>query len=107
MKNIFERLFNGEISPSEKAVPTTGAYRQALQELQAANTALNAVLDERQQELLKEMLDCRESVFYHEYVCVFEEGIRFGVELMSEVYHMGRDAPLLQPQEHNEVKDNG
>lgn len=63
MKNIFERLFNGEIYPSEKAVPKTEAYRKDLHELQDASAALAATLDGRQQEMLKEVMDCRESVF--------------------------------------------
>ena len=98
MKDIFERLFNGEVYPGEKAVPKTDVYRKALRELEAANNNLNAVLDERQKELLKEMLDCWENVKYHEYVCIYSEGVRFGVELMAEVYHMGRSGKLILPQ---------
>ena len=97
MKGIFERLFSGEIYPAEKAVPKTDAYREALHELEAANNRLNASLDEGQRKLLKEMLDCRETANYQEYVCIYGEGVRFGVELMAEVYHMGRDSPLLLP----------
>ena len=85
MTNIFERLFNGEIYPAEKAVPKTDVYRYALHELEAVNAALESTLDERQKELLKKMLDCREEVKYHEFVCIYGEGVRFGVELMAQV----------------------
>lgn len=97
MKDIFERLFNGEIYPAERAVPKTDAYREALHSLEAANAALGAALTEQQKGLLKEMLDCRESVNHHEYVCIYGDGVRFGVELMAEVYHMGGNSPLLPP----------
>ena len=96
MKDIFERLFNGEIYPAEKAVPRTDVYRKALRELETANAALENTLDTRQKELLKKMLDCREEVKYHEFVCIYGEGVRFGVELIAQVYHMGR-SPLLPP----------
>lgn len=97
MKDIFERLFNGEIYPGEKAVPKTDVYREDLHKLETASAALNAVLDERQKKLLKEMLDCWENVKYHEYVCIYGEGVRFGVELTAELYHMDRNGPPIPP----------
>lgn len=89
MKSVLERLFNGEIRPGEKTNPGTERFRKALRESDAARSSLEESLTEKQRELVDRAFAARAEVTYLECVCIYSEGVRFGMELMSEVNRMG------------------
>lgn len=97
MKNIFQRLFDGKIYPSEQATPKSNAYREALHREQEARGILEDTLTDEQRGLMDSMLSAKDEAAYHEYVSIYEEGVRFGVELMVEVYRMGEKGPVILP----------
>lgn len=97
MKRVLERLFDGEINPGENSNPGTEQFRAALRESDAARTALEVTLTGEQKELLAWAINARAEVTHLECVSVYSEGVRFGVELMSEVYRMDEKGPVILP----------
>lgn len=97
MKGVFERLFDGEINPGENSNPGTERFRNALRESEAARNALEDTLSAEQREMLDRAFNARAEVTHQECVCVYSEGVRFGVELMTEVYRMGEKGPVILP----------
>ena len=86
---ILEKLYDGEIIPSETAVPGTEEYR----EKQSIREALPA----DRQELLTELNALCLSIAEDECRCTYAEGVRFGIDLMVEIHGKDKTAPVILP----------
>ena len=76
---ILEKLYDGEIIPSETAVPGTEEYREKLQKKTRIMNALCLSIAED---------ECR---------CTYAEGVRFGIDLMVEIHGKDKTAPVILP----------
>ena len=93
MKSILRRLFDGEISPSEHAAPRTGLYRKLLTDEKNAKDILREMLTREQYNQGKLLVNIKDEIAYQQYACIYGEGVRFGVQLMVEVFDADEDTP--------------
>lgn len=84
MKSVFEKLYRGEVRPDSIPGPDTDEYRDALKHSNDAQLALLDSLNEEQKKLLDAAMSARAEISYQENVCLYSEGIRFGMRLMLE-----------------------
>ena len=90
---ILEKLYDGEIIPSETVVPGTEEYREKLRIMQSIREALPA----DRQELLTELNALSLSIAEDECRCTYAEGVRFGIDLMVEIHGKDKTAPVILP----------
>ena len=88
MKNIISRLFEGEIFPAETAVPVNADYRSAIAKVSDTIENLQETLTMKQNKKLEYILDVNAEIATMESKAYYAEGLRFGVELMIEIYRM-------------------
>ena len=83
---ILEKLYDGEIIPSETAVPGTEEYREKLQKKTRIMQSIREALPADRQELLTELNALCLSIAEDECRCTYAEGVRFGIDLMVEIH---------------------
>ena len=76
---ILEKLYDGEIIPSETAVPGTEEYREKLQKKTRIMQSIREALPADRQELLTELNALCLSIAEDECRCTYAEGVRFGI----------------------------
>ena len=89
MKSIISRLFEGEIFPAETAVPVSAEYRSAIAKVSKTIEDLQGTLTMEQNKKLEYIMDTNAEIATMESKAYYAEGLRFGVELMIEIYCMG------------------
>mgnify|MGYP001341915373 CR=1 FL=1 len=110
---ILEKLYDGEIIPSETAVPGTEEYREKLQKKTRIMQSIREALPADRQELLTELKalclsiaedECRCTYaeadyrhFAHHRTAHYAEGVRFGIDLMVEIHGKDKTAPVILP----------
>ena len=95
---ILEKVYDGEIIPSETAVPDTEEYREKLQEKARIMQSIREALPADRQELLTELNALCLSIAEDECRCTYAEGVRFGIDLMVEIHGKDKTAPVILPQ---------
>lgn len=95
---ILEKLYDGEINPSETAVPDTEEYREKLRRKKQVAEELKKVLPADKLELLDQLTALCLSIAEDECKCTYAEGVRFGIDLMMEINRMNESAPPILPQ---------
>lgn len=95
---ILEKLYDGEIVPSETAVPDTEEYRKKLQKKARIMQSIREALPADRQELLTELNTLYLSIAEDECRCTYAEGVRFGIDLMVEIHGKDKTAPVILPQ---------
>ena len=95
---ILEKLYDGEIIPSETAVPGTEEYREKLQKKTRIMQSIREGLPADRQELLTELNALYLSIAEDECRCTYAEGVRFGIDLMVEIHGKDKIAPVILPQ---------
>lgn len=96
--NIFDKLYDGEIIPSETAVPNTESYQEKIREKALIMNQLDKEVPSELLPLLEKLSSLYCSISEEECRCAYAEGVRFGIELMAEVYHMDEKRSLILPQ---------
>ena len=112
---ILEKLYDGEIIPSETAVPgteeyrekrfferiecgeITEEYREKLQKKTRIMQSIREALPADRQELLTELNALCLSIAEDECRCTYAEGVRFGIDLMVEIHGKDKTAPVILP----------
>lgn len=92
MKSVISKLYNGEIFPAETVVPTDSGYRSNVNKVGQEINGLQEVLTREQYEKLENVMDMNAEIVNMENKAIYAEGIRFGIELMIEVYRMDENA---------------
>lgn len=95
---ILEKLYDGEIIPSETAVPDTEEYRGKLQKKKQITEELRNALPADKAELLDQFKALYLSMAEDECRSAYAEGVRFGIDLMIEITHMNEASPAILPQ---------
>lgn len=88
MKSVITELYNGNIFPAENDMPTDSKYRANLDNVGQEIEELQKVLTGEQYDKLEHMMDMNSEVVNMENKAMFAAGIRFGIELMVEIYSM-------------------
>ena len=88
MKSVISRLFEGEIFPAETAVPVNNEYRSAIAKVSKTIEELQETLTMEQNKKLDSVMDINAEIATMESKAYYAEGLRFGVELMIEIYRM-------------------
>ena len=88
MKSVISELYSENIFPAETDMPTDNRYRINMSEVGREIEELQKVLTGEQYEKLEHMLDLNAEVINMENRAMYAAGIRFGIELMVEVYSM-------------------
>ena len=89
MKSIISKLFEGEIFPAETAVPVNAEYRSAIAKVSNTIEDLQETLTIEQNKKLEYIMDANAEIATMESKAYYAEGVRFGVELMIEIYRIG------------------
>ena len=89
MKSVISRLFESEIFPAETAVPVNAEYRSAIAKVSDTIEDLQETLTMEQNKKLEYIMDANAEIATMESKAYYAEGLRFGVELMIEIYRMG------------------
>ena len=89
MKSITSRLFEGEIFPAETAVPVNAEYRSAIAKVSNAIEDLQRTLTMEQNKKLEYIMDTNAEIATMESKAYYSDGVRFGVEIMIEIYRIG------------------
>ncbi len=92
MKSVISKLYNGEIFPAETVVPTDSGYRSSVNKVGQEIEELQEVLTGEQYKKLEHMMDMNAEIVNMENRAVYAEGIRFGIELMIEIYRVDESA---------------
>lgn len=95
---ILEKLYNGEISPCETAVPDTEEYKEKLRQKNQIAEELKKALPADKTELLHRLTALFLSIAEDECKCTYAEGVRFGIDLMIEMNRMNESSPPILPQ---------
>ncbi len=95
---ILEKLYDGEIIPSETAVPDTEEYREKLREKKQLAEEIKNVLPAEKSDLLDQLTALCLSIAEDECRCTYAEGVRFGIDLMIEINRMNEASPSILPQ---------
>ena len=88
MKSVISELYSGHIFPAETDMPTDNKYRTNMSKVGREIEELQAVLTGEQYEKLEYMFDMNVEVVNMENKAMYAAGIRFGIELMVEIYSM-------------------
>lgn len=95
---ILEKLYDGEIIPSETAVPDTEEYREKLQKKKRLAEEIKNALPAEKSELVNQLTALCLSIAEDECRCTYAEGVRFGIDLMTEINRMNEASPSILPQ---------
>lgn len=95
---ILEKLYNGEISPCETAVPETEEYKEKLRQKNQIAEELKKALPADRAELLDQFTALCLSIAEDECKCTYAEGVRFGIDLMIEMNRTNESSPPILPQ---------
>ncbi len=95
MKSVISELYSGNIFPAETDMPTDSKYRTNMSKVGQEIEELQAVLTGEQYEKLEHMLDLNAEVVNMVNRAMYAAGIRFGIELMVEVYSMNEHKRIL------------
>lgn len=95
---ILEKLYDGEISPSETAVPDTEEYQEKLREKKRLADEIKNALPAEKSELADQLTALCLSITEDECRCTYAEGVRFGIDLMIEINRMNEANPSILPQ---------
>ena len=95
---ILEKLYDGEIIPSETAVPDTKEYREKLQKKTRLAEGIKNALSAEKSELVDQLTALCLSIAEDECKCTYAEGVRFGIDLMIEINRMNEASPSILPQ---------
>ncbi len=95
---ILEKLYDGEIIPSETAVPDTEEYREKLQKKTRLAEEIKNALSAEKSELADQLMALCLSIAEDECKCTYAEGVRFGIDLMIEINRMNEASPSILPQ---------
>lgn len=95
---ILEKLYDGEIIPSETAVPDTEEYREKLKEKNRLAEKIKNVLPAEKSDLVNQLTALCLSIAEDECRCTYAEGVRFGIDLMIEINRMNEASPSILPQ---------
>ncbi len=88
-KTILQKLFDGEIYPSESIICTDPKYRQAAHRLCDTKESFISSLSEKDRKIFDDIESLTVEVHsLYNYEC-FSEGFRIGVMLMSEIPKSG------------------
>lgn len=90
MKSIISRLFEGEIFPAETAVPVNAEYRSAIAKVSKTIEDLQGTLTMERNKKLEYVMDANAEIATMESKAYYTEGVKFGAELMIEIYHMSK-----------------
>ncbi len=90
MESIIARLFQGRVYPSEDVLPQSQEFDMAKKERDQLLDKLEAMLSKEQTELLGELLDADAGVVLLQFEAHFAEGVRFGIQLMRELFPLDR-----------------
>jgi len=92
---ILEKLYDGEIIPSETAVPDTEEYREKLQKKKRLAEEIKNALPADKSELVDRLTALCLSIAEDECRCTYAEGVRFGIDLMTEINRMNEASPSI------------
>lgn len=95
---ILEKLYDGEIIPSETAVPDTEEYQEKLQKKARLAEKIKNALPAEKSELADQLMALCLSIAEDECKCTYAEGVRFGIDLMIEINRMNKASPSILPQ---------
>ncbi len=84
MPETLKALYYGNISPFEAPIPVGSPLRKLASKLAKCEAALNELLDEEGQQLLKDFDDLHQQVTGINSEENFIQGFRLGVRLMAE-----------------------
>jgi hypothetical protein len=87
MDTLLQKLFRGELSPYEDPAPNSEEYRTALHNQSDALEALRSSLNEHQISQLDHAHRCIMQTAGLELEKVYGDGVRFGVQLMLELFY--------------------
>lgn len=96
VKNLLERLYRGEIFPSEEIVPNSDEYRAAMNERGALEDKVLEGMSERQARLLEDYEAAIENTHRLDLQYTYAEGVRFGVRFMLETLCVDGQLPPLR-----------
>ena len=88
MKSIISMLFEGEIFPAETAVPVNAEYRSAIAKVSNTIEDLQETLTMEQNKKLEYIMDANAEIATMVSRAYYAEELRFGVELMIEIYRL-------------------
>lgn len=91
MESIITRLYKGKVYPEEQLLPQSKEARAARSEHSKWGDKLESTLSKKQKRLLEKMQDAEASCATLECEAAFAEGMRFGIQLMRELF------PLEKP----------
>lgn len=91
IESIITRLYKGKIYPEEQLLPQSKEACAARRERGKWEDKLKSTLSKKQARLLEKMQDAEASCATLECEAAFAEGIRFGIQLMRELF------PLEKP----------
>lgn len=94
---ILDELYNGNISPAESAVPDSEEYREMLQEKNRIVEELKKAVPTEKLPLVDKLTSLFMSITEEECRCLYAEGVRFGINLMTEVKQMKDSHPPVLP----------
>ena len=92
-KTLLERLYRGEVFPSEEIVPSSDEYRAAMKERNALQDRVVEGMSEKQARLLEDYEGVIENVHRLDLQTTYAEGVRFGVRLLLESLCGGFELP--------------
>ncbi len=96
MKNIFQKLYSGEIYPAQNVVPDTKEYYRDRKESSVRMHTLESALTKGQRVLLDEAMSARSRLEYQESTVMYGAGVRFGIELMLALPRAARVRPVIR-----------
>ena len=88
MKSVISELYNGEIFPVETETLKDEKYRRTVNKVGHEIEEFEELLTKEQYAKLEHMMDMNAEIFNMENRAVFAEGLRLGILLMVEIYHM-------------------
>ena len=68
-------------------------YRKLLTDEKNAKDILREMLTREQYNQVKLLVNIKDEIAYQQYACIYGEGVRFGVQLMVEVFDADEDTP--------------
>ena len=88
MRKTLEDLYYGNISPAEQQYMRNTDYDKAIRTVSEKEEQLKLLLDEKEQELLKELVtaqvDLNGITAMENFIIGFRLGLRLGVEVMDD-----------------------
>ena len=86
MESIITRLYRGDVYPEEQILPQSEEARAAKKACSKWEDRLEATFSKKQARLFEKMQDAEATYATLECEASFAEGVRFGVQLMQELF---------------------